>query len=60
MKTVKIVNRKTNETEFFYFGNVESSMCFLLEMKLKLNPKDFRVEFGTEGRVIRTKGITMY
>ena len=59
MKTVKIINRTTGETEFVYFGNVTAAMAYYAELKLSLNPKEFRVELGTDG-LIRLNGVTMY
>jgi len=31
MKTVKIINRTTGETEFVYFGNVTAAMAYYAE-----------------------------
>lgn len=56
MKTVKITNRKTGETEFVYFGNVTDAMSYYLSMKM--NP-EVKAELGTDG-LIRLKGVTMY
>ena len=42
-----------------YLGNVTAAMAYYAELKLSLNPKEFRVELGTDG-LIRLKGVTMY
>lgn len=60
MKSVRIINLRTNEAETVRFATVETAKVFFQLMISQLDLGKFKIEYTEQSGVIRCSGITMY